>query len=182
LANINKLINQGVSIESLRDDLARSEKSLAFKEERLEALKSALALNEKLCGAVQRWFFTEKGKYSADRALVEEHGLDYTDFVRLNRDITANKSQIEYMTGIITEERDKLAETSKTLTAFERIASMTYAQNLVDVEHNRRLSEQVGSGLKSVDVSMEESMRIDVVVDKVVEAVEQQSVYKPKRK
>ena len=62
------------------------------------------------------------------------------------------------------------------MTAFEQIVSHTYVDALVTVEKNRRQSEIIGNGVKSADSSMADSMKIDKIADKVVDAVEGKAV------
>ena len=78
--------------------------------------------------------------------------------------------------GVFTAERDKIKITSATLTDFERIMSMTYIDELLKVENEHRLVKKIGNGIKSVDISMAESMKIDRIVEKVAEVVERKTV------
>ena len=65
-----------------------------------------------------------------------------------------------------------MKDMTETVTAFEHIMTMTYVQNLIEIEKNRIQAKKVGNGIKSVDSSIDENKRIDDVVEKVVEAVE----------
>jgi DNA polymerase III delta subunit len=71
----------------------------------------------------------------------------------------------------IYDEREKIKDTTETLTAFEDIFSMTYVNKLLEAEKNRKQAKKVGNGIKSADLSMAESQKIDEVVEKVVEVV-----------
>lgn len=60
--------------------------------------------------------------------------------------------------------------------------SNTYMDALVTAEKNRRQSERIGNGVKSADLSMKDSMRIDKIADKVAGVVEGKAVYKPPKR
>jgi hypothetical protein len=49
---------------------------------------------------------------------------------------------------------------------------MTYVQRLIEAEKNRIQAKKVGNGIKSADLSISESQKVDEVVEKVAEAVE----------
>ena len=53
--------------------------------------------------------------------------------------------------------------------------SMTYIDELIKVEKERRLAKKIGNGVKPVDISMADSMKIDRIAEKVTEVVEQKS-------
>jgi ElaB/YqjD/DUF883 family membrane-anchored ribosome-binding protein len=73
---------------------------------------------------------------------------------------------------MISEERDKLKSTSETLNDFERLASLTYVDFLVNLEEERRQAKRIGNGVKFADSSTDELNRVGEVAEKVVKAVE----------
>jgi hypothetical protein len=75
--------------------------------------------------------------------------------------------------AMISDDRAKLKVTSETLNDFEKLASMTYIDFLVNLEAERRQAERIGNGVKSADSSTDELNRVGEIAEKVVEAVEQ---------
>ncbi|MCL2071987.1 MAG: plasmid recombination protein [Oscillospiraceae bacterium] len=114
LAGLNKQLNEGVTLISLRNDLSRLEKSIA----NLEGIQN--------------------------HCDVENHLL---------------------------EERAKLVDTSDTLIAFEKIASLTYVDSLVNAENERLQSAKIGNGIKSATASANENNQVGAIAERVAETV-----------
>jgi hypothetical protein len=129
LAALNRKINEGVTVVSLRNEMARLERSITDLENSLE-----------------RFLATNTNPYD-----------DTADDIR----------------AMISDDRAKLKSTSETLNHFERLASMTWVDFLVNLEAERRQAERIGNGVKSADSSTDELNRVGEVAEKVVKAVEQ---------
>jgi hypothetical protein len=174
LAALNKKINEGVTIESLRKDLARSEKSVAEKEKIIDDLKKESILFDKLYRAGVRRF-ENRGTDMRDFELLSKYEITAGSYFKIPNLIADNDKEIADIEKSLSDERAKMKDTSETLTAFEDLYSMTYVQKLIEAEKNRIQAKKVGSGIKSADLSISESQKIDEVVEKVVEAVEKKN-------
>jgi septation ring formation regulator EzrA len=86
--------------------------------------------------------------------------------------IDDNNVEIAELEQKLTEIRTEIKDVSKTLTAFEAISSDTYVQNLIYAERERQKAEEIGNGIKSADASLYNSIRTDLLAEKVVEVVE----------
>jgi hypothetical protein len=169
LAALNRKINQGVTISSLKNECAGLEKNIAYNEEYLKNVKEDLdILPSKLYQAAVNCFNLGI-KNAADERLLDEFKVTPENYERASERIAAQMQKAEQF---ISNSRAKLKEATDTLTAFERIMSMTYVQNLVDVEKNHRQSAIIGNGIKPADASTEVSNRIDTIAEKVAEVVE----------
>jgi hypothetical protein len=178
LAALNRKINQGVTITSLRNELAKLEKNIAHNEAYLENVRGDLGI---LPGRLQREAtdYYGRGIKSADKVLLDEFGVTRENYENASACIAERLSEAE---GYISNDRAKIKDTAETLTAFERIMSLTYVDNLAMMEHDKRQAKRVGNGIKAVDISLTENNRVDEVVAKVEEAVDVKQAYTPKRK
>jgi hypothetical protein len=132
LAALNRKINEGVTVVSLRNDMARLEKSIT-----------------KLQDSLERFLATNTKPYD-----------DTADDIR----------------AMISDDHVKLKATSETLNDFEKLASLTYVDFLVNLEAERRQTERIENGVKSADLSTDELNRVGEIAEKVVKAVEQKIV------
>ena len=174
LASLNKKINEGVTLTSLRQDLRLLENSIAQKEERISSLKEDLQFNEALYEKAVNWY-SGRARNQADLAILEKHKLTMNDYGRLKNDIEVRQSSIADLEEILSADRAKLADTLDTLNSFERIMSMTYVDALVQAEHERRQAARIGNGLKSADASMDDNFRVGAIAERVVEAIERRA-------
>jgi len=150
LAELNKRINAGATLTSLRNEFAALDKSVAEKESKLAELKSELAFFRDLHSKGERCFkFYDENE--SDLAFLVKHKVTADNYERIMQLITANESEIAELEKSLPDERAKLRESSDTLTEMEKIAAGTYVQSLIE-EHKPRLqSEFVRNGLKRVD-------------------------------
>ena len=150
LAELNKRINAGATLTSLRNEFAGLDKSVAEKESKLAELKSELAFFNDLYNKGERCFkFYHED--NSDLAFLAEHKVTAENYERITQLITANESEIAELEKSLPVEQANLRNTSELLTAFEKIASGVYVQSLID-EHKPKLqSEYVRNGLKRAD-------------------------------
>jgi len=185
LAALNKKINEGVTTTSLRNDLANSEKVIAQMEKRFDDLKNNVGFDKKLYDIAERWYTSKPSQRNRDDLeILERYGYTSDKYYSQKRATTDNETVIADVEKSISEERDKIKTTTETLIAFEGIMSMTYVQKLAESEKNRRQAKIIGNGVKSADISMADSMKVDRIAEKVSELVEQkivehQPTYKP---
>jgi DNA polymerase III delta subunit len=89
--------------------------------------------------------------------------------------IADNEIEVAKIEKSIYDEREKIKDTTETLTAFEDIFSMIYVNKLLEAEKNCKQAKKVGNGIKPVEASTDELNKIDTIVDKAVEAVEKKN-------
>ena len=171
LARLNKKINEGVTLTSLRQDLMLLENSIAQKEERISVLKQELAFNETLYEKAVNWY-SGRARNQADLAILEKHKLTMDDYGRLKNVIEVRQSSIADLEETLSADRAKLTDTLDTLNSFEKIMSTTYVDALVQSEYERRQAARIGNGLKSADASMNDNFRVGAIAERVVEVAE----------
>jgi hypothetical protein len=172
LASLNKKINEGVSVQSLRNDLARLEKPIAEHEAKLNGLNIELNNFERLYKAAVLIF--EKNNYNPTaRKLLADFDVTAESYSGIPKLIDDNNVEIAELEQKLIEIRAEIKDVSETLTAFEGIASDTYVQNLVHAERERQKAEEIGNGIKSADANLYDSIKTDLLAEKVVEVVEQ---------
>ena len=151
LAELNRRINSGTTIAGLRNEFAVIEKSVADKENATATLKSELAFFRDLYNKGERCFkFMQENE--SDLALLAANKVTTDNYERITELITANESEIAVLEAALPNERAKLRECSDTLTAFEKIATGTYTQWLVNQEKPKQQAEFfVPNGARRVD-------------------------------
>jgi predicted nucleic acid-binding Zn-ribbon protein len=176
LANLNKKINDGISIQSLRNDLANSERAITQMENRIDSLRNPAGFDKDLFEVAERWYDSPPYKRNQDDVyILERHEYTSEKYFNQKSRITDNEKEIAKIEKSISDEREKIKSTTETLTAFEDIFSMTYVQKLLETEQSRKQAKKIGNGIKSADLSIAESKKIDELVEKVVEAVEKKT-------
>ncbi|MCL2108491.1 MAG: plasmid recombination protein [Oscillospiraceae bacterium] len=93
LAHLNKKINEGVTLSSLRQDFMLLENSIAQKEERISSLKEDLVFNEALYEKAVNWY-SERARNQADLAILQKHNLTMDYYGRLKNVIEVRWSLI----------------------------------------------------------------------------------------
>jgi len=151
LADLNKKINSGTTIASLRNEFATLEKSVANKENAISTLKSELAFFRDLYVKGERCFkFMQENE--ADLAVLAKNKVTADNYERIAELIAANELEITELEFALPDERAKLRECSETLTAFEKIQAGTYTQWLINAERLKQQAEfYVAGGTRRVD-------------------------------
>ena len=150
LTSLNKRINEGTTLESLRNEFANLEKSVSVNEDKLEKLNTELEVFENLYHTGVRCF--ENGENNLkDIQLLTKHKITSENYGRVQKLINENKSDIEKLEISISSEREKLKNASDTLTVIEKIAGGTFVQSLVDDEKHRQQTKYIQNGLKRAD-------------------------------
>ena len=181
LAALNRKINQGVTISSLRNDMGRLEKSVANLESRLTSFQKDL----KLFSDLQKssfLIFEKNERNPAARKFLADNGITAENYQSLSTDVAEIKRDISEYEQSLKTERNALNETVYTLTSFERIMSMTYIQNLADMEKNYQQLAVIGNGVKPANASTAVANRIDSIAEKVAEVVEARQAYTPPKR
>jgi hypothetical protein len=147
LVSLNRKINDGISLESLRDDFARLERVIAAKEEAVATLKNELVFFNSLYNkGVACFAFGEKNQ--ADLTTLAEEGVTAENYHRIQNVIAANESEIARIESALSGLRSELHDTVDTLDTLEKVMGKTFVQGLVD-EHKPRLqADFVPNGLR----------------------------------
>jgi hypothetical protein len=173
LARLNKKINEGVTLNSLQNDLMNSNNNIARMERRIDGLRSPAGFDKNLFEVAERWYDSPTYRRSReDLEILERYEYTSDKYFNQKRAIADSKTEIAKIEKSISEEREKIRPITETLNAFEKIVSMTYVDSLVVAEKNRKQAAKIGNGIKSADLSIAESQKVDEVVKKVVEVVE----------
>jgi len=133
LAELNRRINSGATIESLRSEFATLEKAVAEKENAVTALKSELDFFSRLYNAGERCFkFMQEDE--ADLAFLAQNKVTADNYERITELITENTSEITQLEQSLPELRQRLKEATDTLTLAEKIMAGTWVQSLINEE------------------------------------------------
>jgi hypothetical protein len=157
LSELNKKINAGLSLETLRNSFKSLEESVAEKEKNINELKTELNFFNELYEKSKLCFDNPNGSkistFEKEQALklLTEHRITSENFRRIEKLIAQNEKEITETGKSLSEEREKLKDLSETLDVLEKIAGGTYVQSLIDAEKNRRQSEIIPNGLKRAD-------------------------------
>jgi hypothetical protein len=147
LSELNKKINAGATLDSLRNDFTLLENNVAKTENSIAELKTETKLFENLYASGERCFkFGEKNE--RDLALLAEHEVVAESYPRLKMLIGNNEREIADLEKSLTEVRGKLTDTADTLTLMEKVVGSTHVQSLLEAEKQRQQSEYVKNGLK----------------------------------
>ncbi|MDR2558925.1 MAG: hypothetical protein LBC86_05195 [Oscillospiraceae bacterium] len=140
---------------------------------RIDKLRKEAVGDKNLFEVAKRWYDSPPYKRNQDDVyILERHEYTSEKYYDRKRAIADSEIEIAKIEKSISDEREKIKSTTETLTAFEDVFSMTYVQKLLEAEQNRKQAKKIGNGIKSADLSIAESQKIDEVVEKVVEAVE----------
>jgi hypothetical protein len=151
LADLNRRINSGLTNESLREDFARLEKSVADQEGQIELLKSELVIFRDLYSRAQRCF-----KYHStderDLAVLAENGVTAENYHRITKVIAANENEIAEIESLLPRLRRELHDTVDTLDTLEKVMGGTLVQSLIDEEKRRSQADFIPNGLIETDL------------------------------
>lgn len=149
---LNQKINNGATLESLREDFEKQEeKCNSLTEERKKAetdLKAFYALKEKIEivfeGKDSRIFT----KQQAESDLMRHPNITKSNYKNIDVLINNEVLNIKKVDSELSSEQQKLKETADLYSAAEKIFGGTYVQSLVADEKERRESKYIPNGLK----------------------------------
>lgn len=149
---LNQKINNGATLQSLREDFEKQEeKCNSLTEERKKAetdLKSFYALKEKI-----EIVFEEKNsriftKQQAENDLMRHPNITKSNYKNIDVLINNEVLNLKKVDSELSCEQRKLKETADLYSAAEKIFGGTYVQSLVADEKERRESKYIPNGLK----------------------------------
>ncbi len=152
LLALNKEINAGATLESLRKDFAEKEKAATDTESKLRAeekdLQSFYDLKEKLLivyeGKPSRLFTAEQ----AAAALKSYSFINGTNYRNVDTLIADQEETVRKAVADYEQKQRELAQSSDTLATAEKVFGGTYVQSLVANERMRRENQFVPNGMK----------------------------------
>lgn len=152
LLALNKKINDGASLESLRTDFAEKEKAAADAESKLHAeekdLQSFYDLKEKLLivydGKPSRLFTKEQ----AVATLKMYPSITAQNYRNVDALIANQETAVRQAAAELAHKQKELAESSATLAAAEKVFGGTYVQSLCAEERQRREAQYIPNGVK----------------------------------
>ena len=152
LLALNKRINDGASLDTLRKDFAEKEKAAADAESKLRAeekdLREFYDLKEKLLIVYEgkpSTLFTREQAAIALKSYPSINGTNYrnVDALIANQEETVRKATADYE-----QKQRELAESSDTLATAEKVFGGTFVQSLGVEERRRRENQFVPNGMK----------------------------------
>jgi len=150
LSALNRKINQGVSLASLRNEFAEFEKAVAERVEQVAILKSELSLFRDLHKRAERCF-----KYHSmdewDLAVLAEHQVTAENYQQISNLIISNENEIAEIESALPELRRDLQSASDTLALAEKVAGGTWVQSLIDEEKWRAQTKFIPNGFIAAD-------------------------------
>jgi hypothetical protein len=153
LTELNKRINSGTTLASLRNEFGELEKSVTDKVDKIALLKSELDFFRDLHNRGERCF----GRGSLDErnlAVLAENEVTAENYHRILKVIAANESEIAEIESALPDERAKLKSASDTLALAEKVAEATWVQSLIDEEKRRTQSEFIPNGAMSAKTGL----------------------------
>jgi hypothetical protein len=150
LAELNKKINEGMTLESLRNEFTTLEKSVADKESQLAELKEEVVYFRDLHKRGERCF-KYHSQNETDLEYLAKHNITATNYHRILELIPESKSEIAELERLLPAERERLKDTVDTLGTLENVMGSTFVQSLVDEQKHRLQTVFVPNGIKDAD-------------------------------
>ena len=152
---LNKKINEGATLESLRRDFERQEKIVGDKEAELKKSEADLKAFHELKEKIEI-VFEDKHSQIFTRQQAEETLRKHSSITRSNYkniDVLINREMenVSRKSSELEAEQRKLKEAADTYSLAEKVFGGTYVQGLVADERERRESNFVPNGLKSAN-------------------------------
>lgn len=152
LLALNKSINDGASLESLRTDFAEKEKAAADAEGKLRTaekeLRSFYDLKEKILIVYenkQSRLFTRE---QAVTSLQAYPSINIRNYRNVDNLIASQEEIVRQAAADYEQKRKELAESSDTLATAEKVFGGTYIQSLAHEERERRETQYLPNGMK----------------------------------
>ena len=152
LLALNKRINDGAALETLRTDFAEKEKAAADAEGKLRAaekeLRSFYDLKEKILIVYenkQSRLFTRE---QAVTSLQAYPSINIRNYRNVDNLIASQEEIVRQAAADYEQKRKELAESSDTLATAEKVFGGTYIQSLAHEERERRETQYLPNGMK----------------------------------
>ena len=151
LLALNKRINDGATMDSLRDEFARQEQRVRECETALQQSEHDLNYFYDLKEKIEVVFEGKASKaYTYNQAwaaLQEFPNITKQNYRNIDQLIQTETEKLQNAKDTLQDETKKLKEASDTVTAMERVLGGTYVQNLIGDERRRRESRFIPNGV-----------------------------------
>jgi hypothetical protein len=152
LSALNKKIQSGATLESLKNNFVDLENSVSKKQEKLETLQKEMRYFTNLYNSAVDYFVNGNTTKVTQSHLdvFAKHRINKSNYERLDGLAKGNSDEINALENELHTDREKLKESSSLLTTMEKVVGGTYVQSLIDDERNRRQSDLIPSGTMKV--------------------------------
>ena len=152
LLSLNKRINDGASLDSLRSDFAEKEKAASEAESKLRSeendLQSFYDLKEKLLIVYEEKTSRLFTKEQAAAALTAYPSITAANYRNVDHLIANQEEAVRQAAADYDRKQKELAESSDLLTIAEKVFGGTYIQSLAHEERQRRETQYIPNGMK----------------------------------
>ena len=152
LLALNKKINEGATLESMKIEFEQAENAVAEKEKNIEKSRNDLRTFQELKEKIQIVF---EGKSSdrftrqqADQTLRNYPNITASNYMNVDILINNEVENVDRIESELNNAREKLKQAADDFSAMEKICGGTYVQSLVGEERQRRESDFIPNGLK----------------------------------
>ena len=150
LTRLNNKINDGATLESMRSDMAVSEKKCADIESSLTTSRNDLNFFLELKEQAELLFEGKRSdKFTLNQAretFTQHQNINKNNYNKLDNLIENEKVNIKTYEDNLAEEKKKLKEAADTLSFAEKVLGGTYVQSLVSDERYRKASDLLPNG------------------------------------
>ena len=150
LTRLNNKINDGATLETMRYDFAEAEKKCNEVENSLKTSRKDLNFFLELKEQAELLFEGKRSeKFSLNQAretFAQHKNINKNNYNKLDELIQTEKENIQNYENDLAAEKEKLKETSDTLTLAEKVFGGTYIQSLVNDERYRTASDFIPNG------------------------------------
>ena len=152
LLALNNRVSNGMTLESLRKDLAEKEKTAAEKADALIQLKEELQSFYDMRERLEILFDGKKSNiYTIEQAkgiLKEFPSVNATNWKNVYKLIEDQENELRNANVESEQAQEQLREAAGLVTAMERIMTGSYVQAFVRAEHDRRMSDTIPNGMQ----------------------------------
>ena len=152
---LNKKINEGATLESLRRDFERQEKTVEVKEAELKKSEADLKAFHELKEKIEIVFEGKRSslftRQQAEETLRKHSSITQSNYKNIETLINNEMDNISKVSSELEAEQKKLKDAADTYSLAEKVFGGTYVQGLVAEERERRESKFVPNGLKNAN-------------------------------
>lgn len=153
LTALNKRINEGATLESLRNEFKKLEESVTEKEAVLNKAEKDLRAFYELKEKIEIVFEGKKSDLftlrQAQQELEKHPNITKSNYRNVEILINNESENVKKAESELSSEREKLKEAAEIFSTAEKVMGGTYVQSIVGEERERRESKYVPNGLKS---------------------------------
>ena len=150
LLELNRRINEGATLDSLRADFAKQEQIVAKCEKDMHSsqhdLEAFLALKEQIGVVFEGRQSLKFNQEQARAALREFPQITHQNYQNIDKLVQSETEHLQQAQDALKTETNRLKEASDLVTTMERVLAGTYVQYLFKEEQQRRRSDFIPNG------------------------------------